>query len=137
MQVDEVGGGDLLWVADFGATFADEIEGWVAEQRAYSEPRCAVQPALTPVPRRGALVWWLVSIDARYSVDLVGERRPAGEPPQQLKGFAKVVLAARGLERGFLPAEFEPGVDLECRYSRVDSSQRSLVCALATATTFA
>ena len=35
VQVDEVGGGDLRRVADFGGAFAAEIEGWVAEKRVY------------------------------------------------------------------------------------------------------
>ena len=33
VQVDEVGGGDLRRVVDFGGTFAAEIESWVAEKR--------------------------------------------------------------------------------------------------------
>ena len=43
MQVDEVGGGDLRRVADFGGAFAAEIEGWAAEERVYGELRGAAQ----------------------------------------------------------------------------------------------
>ena len=47
VQVDEVGGGDLRRVADFGGAFAAEIEGWAAEERAYGELRGAAQSART------------------------------------------------------------------------------------------
>ena len=57
VQVDEVGGGDLRRVADFGGAFAAEIEGWVAEKRAYDVLRGAAQPAWTL--RRGLARWRL------------------------------------------------------------------------------
>ena len=47
MQVDEVGGGDLRQVADFGGAFAAEIESWVAEKRTYDVLRGAAQLART------------------------------------------------------------------------------------------
>ena len=47
VQVDEVGGGDLRRVADFGGAFAAEIEGWVAEKRVYDVLWGAAQPART------------------------------------------------------------------------------------------
>ena len=47
VQVDEVGGGDLRRVADFGGTFAAEIESWVAEKRVYDVLRGAAQLART------------------------------------------------------------------------------------------
>ena len=55
VQVDEVGGGDLRRVADFGGAFAAEIEGWVAEKRTYDVLRGAAQPARTL--RRGVARW--------------------------------------------------------------------------------
>ena len=55
VQVDEVGGGDLRQVADFGGAFAAEIEGWVAEKRTYDVLRGAAQPARTL--RRGVAHW--------------------------------------------------------------------------------
>ena len=55
VQVDEVGGGGLRWVADFGGAFAAEIEGWVAEKRVYDMLRRAAQPAWTL--RRGVARW--------------------------------------------------------------------------------
>ena len=57
VQVDEVGGGDLRRVADFGGAFAAEIEGWVAEKRVYDVLRGAAQPAWTL--RRGLARWRL------------------------------------------------------------------------------
>ena len=47
VQVDEVGGGDLRRVADFGGAFAAEIEGWAAGERVYGELRGGAQPART------------------------------------------------------------------------------------------
>ena len=47
VQVDEVGGGDPREIADFGGAFAAEIEGWVAEERAYGELQGAAQSART------------------------------------------------------------------------------------------
>ena len=47
MQVDEVGGGGLRQVADFGGAFAAEIESWVAEKRTYDVLWGAAQPART------------------------------------------------------------------------------------------
>ena len=41
MQVDEVGGGGLRRVVDFGGAFAAEIESWVAEKRVYDVLRGA------------------------------------------------------------------------------------------------
>ena len=55
VQVDEVGGGDLRWVADFGGAFAAEIEGWVAEKRVYDVLWGAAQPARTLC--RGVARW--------------------------------------------------------------------------------
>ena len=55
VQVDEVGGGDLRRVADFGGAFAAEIEGWVAEKWVYDVLRGAAQPARTL--RRGVARW--------------------------------------------------------------------------------
>ena len=55
MQVDEVGGGDLRRVADFGGAFAAEIESWVAEKRVYGELRGAAQLARTL--HRGVARW--------------------------------------------------------------------------------
>jgi len=55
VQVDEVGGGGLRWVVDFGGAFAAEIEGWVAEKRTYDVLRGAAQPARTL--RRGVARW--------------------------------------------------------------------------------
>ena len=55
VQVDEVGGGDLRQVADFGGAFAAEIESWVAEKRTYDVLRGAAQPARTL--RRGVARW--------------------------------------------------------------------------------
>ena len=55
VQVDEVGGGDLRQVADFGGAFAAEIEGWVAEKRTYDVLRGVAQPARTL--RRGVAHW--------------------------------------------------------------------------------
>ena len=55
VQVDEVGGGGLRRVADFGGAFAAEIEGWVAEKRTYDVLRGAAQPARTL--RRGVARW--------------------------------------------------------------------------------
>ena len=55
VQVDEVGGGDLRQVADFGGAFAAEIESWVAEKRTYDVLRGAAQPARTL--RRGEARW--------------------------------------------------------------------------------
>ena len=55
VQVDEVGGGDLRWVVDFGGAFAAEIESWVAEKRTYDVLRGAAQPARTL--RRGVARW--------------------------------------------------------------------------------
>ena len=49
VQVDEVGGGDLRWVVNFGGAFAAEIEGWVAQQRAYGGLRGVAQPTWTRV----------------------------------------------------------------------------------------
>ena len=55
VQVDEVGGGDLRQVADFGGAFAAEIEGWVAEKRVYDVLWGAAQPARTLC--RGVARW--------------------------------------------------------------------------------
>ena len=55
VQVDEVGGGGLRRVADFGGAFAAEIEGWVAEKRTYDVLRGAAQLARTL--RRGVARW--------------------------------------------------------------------------------
>ena len=55
VQVDEVGGGDLRRVADFGGAFAAEIEGWVAGKLAYDVLRGGAQPARTL--RRGVAHW--------------------------------------------------------------------------------
>ena len=55
VQVDEVGGGDLRRVADFGGAFAAEIEGWAAEERVYGELRGAAQSVGTLV--RGMACW--------------------------------------------------------------------------------
>ena len=55
MQVDEVGGGGLRQVADFGGAFAAEIESWVAEKRTYDVLRGAAQPAR--ILRRGVAHW--------------------------------------------------------------------------------
>ena len=55
VQVDEVGGGGLRRVADFGGAFAAEIESWVAEKRTYDVLRGAAQPARTL--RRGEARW--------------------------------------------------------------------------------
>ena len=57
VQVDEVGGGDLRRVADFGGAFAAEIEGWVAQERVYGALRGAMQPAWTL--HRGLARWRL------------------------------------------------------------------------------
>ena len=57
MQVDEVGGGDLRRVADFGGAFAAEIESWVAEKWVYDVLRGVAQPAWTL--RRGLARWRL------------------------------------------------------------------------------
>ena len=45
------------------------------------------------MPRSGALAGWLASVDALYSVDLVGEWRPASARPAR----APYVAAAREL----------------------------------------
>ena len=55
VQVDEVGGGGLRRVADFGGAFAAEIEGWAAEERVYGVLRGAAQLARTL--RRGVARW--------------------------------------------------------------------------------
>ena len=55
VQVDEVGGGGLRRVVDFGGAFAAEIESWVAEKRTYDVLRGAAQPARTL--RRGVARW--------------------------------------------------------------------------------
>ena len=55
LQVDEVGGGDPREMADFGGAFAAEIEGWVAEKRAYDVLRGGTQPARTLC--RGVAHW--------------------------------------------------------------------------------
>ena len=83
VQVDEVGGGGLRRVADFGGAFAAEIEGWVAEK---GPTTCCGRGAAgtDPAPRRGALDCWSASIDALYRVDLVRERRPAGRRASSL-----------------------------------------------------
>ena len=57
VQVDEVGGGDLRRVADFGGAFAAEIESWVAEKWVYDVLRGVAQPAWTL--RRGLARWRL------------------------------------------------------------------------------
>ena len=57
VQVDEVGGGDLRRVADFGGAFVAEIEGWVAEKWVYDVLRGVAQPAWTL--RRGLARWRL------------------------------------------------------------------------------
>ena len=57
MQVDEVGGGGLRQVVDFGGAFAAEIESWVAEKWVYDVLRGAAQPAWTL--RRGLTRWRL------------------------------------------------------------------------------
>ena len=55
VQVDEVGGGGLRRVVDFGGAFAAEIESWVAEKRTYDVLRGVAQPARTL--RRGVARW--------------------------------------------------------------------------------
>ena len=55
VQVDEVGGGDLRQVVDFGGAFAAEIESWVAEKRTYGVLRGAAQQARTL--HRGVAHW--------------------------------------------------------------------------------
>ena len=57
VQVDEVGGGGLRQVVDFGGAFAAEIESWVAEKWVYDVLRGAAQPAWTL--RRGLTRWRL------------------------------------------------------------------------------
>ena len=55
LQVDEVGGGDLRQVVDFGGAFVVEIGGWVAEKWAYDVLRVAAQSVRTLC--RGVARW--------------------------------------------------------------------------------